>query len=72
MALSAERQAQAEAEARSFLEYSIYVLCILLAIDPAGVNHPYTIPVDENHPQHAQYASLQKQLEALDAITAAP
>jgi|DEB0MinimDraft_10_1074344.scaffolds.fasta_scaffold01125_18 hypothetical protein len=71
MALSASRQAQAESEARAFLEYSIYVLCLLLGVDPASVDHPYTIPVAEGHPQYDQYLSLQKQLEALSAIPAA-
>ena len=71
MALNAERTAAAKQEATTFLEYSIFVLCTLLGLDPASVNHPYTVPTTDGDPFHDQHVALEKQVAALDAITGA-
>ena len=45
MALSASQITTAKTEAKEFLEYSTYTLCLVLGVDPDAVSSSYTVPV---------------------------
>jgi hypothetical protein len=68
MALSPQIIEQAKSEARDFLEYSIYVLCMALEVDIETASPLMEIPVPEADPAYYNYVSLKRQLSALEAI----
>ena len=68
MALTAAQISEAKAEARDFLEYSIYVLCITLDIDPVDVTGTMTIPVSEDHADYDSWQALKRQAAALESL----
>ena len=68
MALSPQIIEQAKSEARDFLEYSIYVLCMALEVDIETASSSIEIPVPEADPAYYNYVSLKRQLSALEAI----
>lgn len=69
MALSAEKIQKAKDEARQYLEYSIYVLAIMLAVDVESLSSDFEIPVEESDSTYGAYSSLLKQVRALEAIS---
>lgn len=68
MALSAAQIASAKDEAREFLEYSIYALCVMLGVNVAEVDSTYVIPVDSSDETHVLHLALQRQVQALEAL----
>lgn len=68
MALTAEEITAAKAEAKEYLEYSTYVLCLALSLDPADVNDPYTVPVAADHVLHSAHDCLRIQVAAHAAL----
>lgn len=68
MALTAEEVTAAKAEAKEYLEYSTYVLCLSLGLDPAEVNDPYTVPVAADHVLHSAHDCLRTQVAAHAAL----
>ena len=68
MALPAEQETAAKASAKSYLEYSIYVLCVSLGLDPAACNHPYTNPVASGTWSYDAHECLKEQLASLNAL----
>lgn len=68
MALTAEQETAAKASAKSYLEYSIYVLCVSLGLDPSSANHPYTNPVASGTWSHDAHECLKEQLASLNAL----
>jgi len=68
MALTAEEITAAKAEAKEYLEYSTYVLCLSLGLDPAEVNDPYTVPVAADHVLHSAHDCLKTQVAAHAAL----
>jgi hypothetical protein len=69
--LSAERIAEAKAEAQDLLEYSIYTLCVLLGVDIALIEGSYDIPfalTDANATDYNNHASLKQQVDALTKL----
>jgi hypothetical protein len=68
MALTAEQVTAAKAEAKEYLEYSTYVLCLALSLDPADVNDPYTVPVAADHVLHSAHDCLRIQVAAHAAL----
>ena len=68
MALTAEQETAAKASAKSYLEYSIYVLCVSLGLDPAACNHPYTNPVASGTWSYDAHECLKEQLASLNAL----
>lgn len=70
MALSAAQIAQAKSEAQDFLEYSIFVLCTFLEVDPETATSAMEVPVTEEDPNYYNYVSLKRQLSAFEALTA--
>jgi len=78
MALSLEKAELAKAEAKKYLEYSSYSLCLMLGIDPDNVNSEIDSGVinmseygydAENVAQlTAAVGCLKKQLEILESL----
>lgn len=68
MALSASKIAEAKNEAQDFLEYSIFVLCQFLTIDPSSASSTMEIPVAEDDIYYWNYVALKRQLAALEAL----
>jgi hypothetical protein len=69
--LSAERLAEAKAEAKDLLEYSIYTICVLLDVDIASIGDSYDIPfalTDHNATDYNNHASLKQQVAALTKL----
>jgi hypothetical protein len=68
MALTAAQISEAKAEARDFLEYSIYVLCITLDVNPDDVTGTMTIPVSADHADYSNWQALTRQAAALESL----
>ena len=68
MALTAEEVTAAKAEAKEYLEYSTYVLCLSLGLNPAEVSDPYTVPVASDHVLHSAHDCLKTQVAAYAAL----
>ncbi len=68
MALTAAEVTAAKAEAKEYLEYSTYVLCLALSLDPAGVSDPYTVPVAADDVLHSAHNCLRIQVAAHAAL----
>lgn len=69
MALTAEEVAAAKAEAKEYLEYSTYVLCLSLGLNPADVNDPYTVPVEADDVLYSAHNCLRVQVAAHSALS---
>lgn len=68
MALSADQVTAAKAVAKEYLEYSTYILCLSLGVDPNGVSSDYTIPVASDDPLYNAHNCLKIQLAAFGAL----
>lgn len=68
MALSAAQIASAKDEAREFLEYSIYALCVMLGVAIADVDSSYVVPVDSGDETYVLHLALKRQVQALEAL----
>jgi hypothetical protein len=68
MSLSAEQIQKAKDDARRVLEYSTYVLCLTLGVDPDELDSSYVIPVTEEDPSFPAHSSLLRQISALEAL----
>lgn len=68
MALTAAQLADAKAEAREYLEYSIQVLALTLGASVADLSSSMTNPLDAENVDHDAFASLIAQVEALEAL----
>lgn len=68
MALSNSEISRAKEEAREFLEYSIFTLAILLAVDFDELSSSFEIPVPESHHEYVFYESLKKQVQILEGL----
>ena len=68
MALNEASVLKAKAEAREFLEYSVFLLATLLDIEPEDISADMTIPVDELNHEFPYYESLVKQVRILESL----
>lgn len=68
MALSAGQIEKAKADARELLEYSVYVLSLMLAVDPLTLSGDMEIPVETGHPSYHAYECLVRQAKALESL----
>lgn len=68
MALSESEISRAKDEAREFLEYSIFTLATLMAVDLDELSGSFEIPVPEGHHEYVFYESLKKQVQILEGL----
>lgn len=68
MALTTERLEQAKAEAREFLEYSVFKIGLTLGLLPEEISSSMQIPVGEDHPTYVSYQSLIAQASILEQM----
>lgn len=71
MALSAENVAKAKGKAIEYLEYSIYVLAMLLGVDLDEIDENSTNPIDPaNTETYHAYENLLMQVRSYVSLTA--
>ena len=68
MALNEQQKQKAKDKAVSFLEKSIFDLCLVLGVDQDELTSDYTIPVVEDDPDYRGYSSLIKMFQSLEKI----
>jgi hypothetical protein len=68
MALNEQQKQKAKDKAASFLEKSIFDLCLVLGVDQDELTSDYTIPVAEDDPDYRGYSSLIKMFQSLEKI----
>lgn len=68
MALNEQQKQKAKDKAVSFLEKSIFDLCLVLGVDQDELTSEYVIPVGENDPDYKGYSSLVKMFQNLAKI----
>lgn len=68
MALNEQQKQKAKDKAVSFLEKSIFDLCLVLGVDQDELTSDYTIPVVEDDPDYKGYSSLIKMFQSLEKI----
>lgn len=68
MALTDTQLNMAKAEARAFLEYSVYMLAVLLGVDTDDISGTMVIPVAVGHHEYPLYESLKKQATILENL----
>jgi hypothetical protein len=68
VALNEQQKQKAKDKAVSFLEKSIFDLCLVLGVDQDELTSDYTIPVVEDDPDYKGYSSLIKMFQSLEKI----
>jgi hypothetical protein len=68
VALNEQQKQKAKDKAVSFLEKSIFDLCLVLGVDQDELTSDYTIPVVEDDPDYRGYSSLIKMFQSLEKI----
>lgn len=68
MALNEQQKQKAKDKAVSFLEKSIFDLCLVLGVDQDDLTSDYEIPVIEDDPDYKGYSSLIKMFQSLEKI----
>lgn len=68
VSLNQEQLDRAKAEARRYLEYSTYVLCLALGVDPNTASSEMGIPVATSHPEYYSYDCLIRFLSRLENL----
>lgn len=68
MALSPQQVEKAKADARELLEYSVYVLSVMLAVDVSSLSGDFAIPVPEGDASYHAYECLVRQVRALELL----
>jgi hypothetical protein len=68
MALNEQQKQRAKYKAVSFLEKSIFDLCLVLGVDQDDLTSDYEIPVTEDNPDYKGYFSLVKMFQNLEKI----
>jgi hypothetical protein len=68
MSLTAEQIEKSKEEARRYLEYSTYTLCMILGVDVDSLSSDMDIPVGTEHQQYGSYACLRNQVAALENL----
>lgn len=68
MALSPQQIEKAKADARELLEYSVYVLSAMLAVDVNSLTSEFVIPVAESDASYHAYECLVRQVRALEML----
>lgn len=68
MSLTAEQIEKSREEARRYLEYSTYTLCMILGVDVDSLSSDMDIPVGAEHQQYGSYVCLRNQVVALENL----
>lgn len=68
MALTQARIDQAKAEAREFVEYSIFATATLLNVDLEDVSSTMDIPVSADDLMYNAYVGLKRQAAVLESL----
>jgi len=68
MSLTAEQIGKSREEARRYLEYSTYTLCMILGVDADSLSGSMEIPVGVEHQQYGSYVCLRNQVTALENL----
>jgi hypothetical protein len=64
VALNEQQKQKAKDKAVSFLEKSIFDLCLVLGVDQDELTSDYTIPVVEDDPDYKGYSSIIKMFQS--------
>jgi hypothetical protein len=68
MSLTPTQIEKSKEEARRYLEYSTYTLCLILGVDVDSLSGDMDIPVDADNPQYGSYTCLRSQVAALEIL----
>ena len=68
MSLTSAQIEKSKQEAKRYLEYSTYTLCMILGVDVDSLSEDMEVPVADGHPQYASYTCLRNQVMALGKL----